>query len=224
MYGNVPYLYHHNQPVVSARNTKQLHPSKESIMVSTRQGGDYTPEKMNPLRIGRKRGGGIPCESEISSGEDDAITVEKIMQSLTRAKGIMLSQTLLSPSDNGCGDGDISPAKAAAAWNAIGGLADVKESLLNLAFPLLPMQFLDLSVESDKHYGGLLANPPGVLLFGPPGCGKSLLVRALALAVGAQFLVVSPSCLLRKYSRETNLNVRALFLGGTEGGTNSDLC
>jgi SpoVK/Ycf46/Vps4 family AAA+-type ATPase len=41
--------------------------------------------------------------------------------------------------------------------------------------------------------------------------GKSMLVRALANTVGARFLVVSPSCLLRKYVGETNLNVRALF-------------
>jgi SpoVK/Ycf46/Vps4 family AAA+-type ATPase len=38
-----------------------------------------------------------------------------------------------------------------------------------------------------------------------------MLVRALATTVGARFLVVSPSCLLRKYVGETNLNVRALF-------------
>ena len=38
-----------------------------------------------------------------------------------------------------------------------------------------------------------------------------MLVRALAATVGARFLTISPSCLLRKYVGETNLNVRALF-------------
>lgn len=79
-----------------------------------------------------------------------------------------------------------------------------------------------------KKIGALLYGPPGKLsilnysiileqllsfcsVLQIPGCGKTLLVRALAATVGARFLAVSPSCLLRKYVGETNLNVRALF-------------
>lgn len=162
-------------------------------------------------------------------------TVEDVLQSLTRAEGNMLSQTLLTPLDDGVveslamadsdddggEEGGIVSA-AAAAWNAIGGLSDAKESLLDLAFPLLTSSSSSTSTQSndgnlnnnendDHYYGGLLSNPPGVLLYGPPGCGKGLLVRALASTINARFLIVSPSVLLRKYVGETNLNVRALF-------------
>ncbi len=162
-----------------------------------------------------------------------AMTVEDILQSLTRAEGNILSQTLLSPRDDGMfvgsssnldgeeegeeeGEGDL-VSSAAAAWNAIGGLTDAKESLLDLAFPLLPTATTTTTTSaqssnnSNDYYGGLLSNPPGVLLYGPPGCGKGLLVRALASTIHARFLIVTPSVLLRKYVGETNLNVRALF-------------
>ncbi|KAL3797135.1 hypothetical protein HJC23_000473 [Cyclotella cryptica] len=182
----------------------------------------------------RLRSAGIPYASEVAATGEATGTVEQVIQSLTRAEGNVLSQTLLTPMDNGGmsyegGDDDDDEASqdtpestAAKAWNAIGGLAQAKESLLDLAFPLLPSQSLSPSSSTttttfpkneynNNYYGGLLANPPGVLLYGPPGCGKSMLVRALANTVGARFLVVSPSCLLRKYVGETNLNVRALF-------------
>jgi len=142
-----------------------------------------------------------------SSGIDQS-TVEGIMKSLTRAEGNVLSQSLLSPMDSGVVVDDMNSEEAATKkWNEIGGLEDAKESLLDLAFPLLPTA----ATSNNDYYGGLLANPPGVLLYGPPGCGKTMLVRALATTVGARFLAISPSCLLRKYVGETNLNVRALF-------------
>jgi len=125
-------------------------------------------------------------------------------------------------------------------WDDIGGLDDVKEGLLDLAFPLIMMfqqseeerhlyddddnhenKYDNIDVEEEEeeeeendsfnYYGGLLSNPPGVLLYGPPGTGKTMLVRALANTVNARFLCVTPSTLLRKYVGETNINVRALF-------------
>mmetsp|Transcript_4931 Transcript_4931/g.12387 ORF Transcript_4931/g.12387 Transcript_4931/m.12387 type:complete len:681 (+) Transcript_4931:111-2153(+) len=180
--------------------------------------GSFTPQMTATRELAaRLRSSGIPYAKELSEEDvDDGIgyCVENIVRSLNRAEGNVLSQTLLTPSDDGGlaeGDGSTAPphTAATAAWNAIGGLSDAKESLIDLAFPLLPTTQSDS--ERNDYYGGLLANPPGVLLYGPPGCGKSMLVRALAATVGARFLVVSPSCLLRKYVGETNLNVRALF-------------
>ena len=49
------------------------------------------------------------------------------------------------------------------------------------------------------------------LISGPPGCGKTMLVRSLATVSRLPCLVVTPSVLLRKYVGETNLRVRSLF-------------
>lgn len=171
-------------------------------------GSAYQKSAMRNL-ASRLRSAGIPYASEVDEGEPR--TVETVLKSLTRSEGNVLSQTLLTPSEDALFNQHDPASTAAKAWNAIGGLAHAKELLLDLAFPLLPS-----SIESNNYYGGLLANPPGVLLYGPPGCGKSMLVQALSTTVGARFLVVSPSCLLRKYVGETNLNVRALFSVATK--------
>ena len=146
---------------------------------------------------------GIPYESEVETKESSDATVEGVMKSLTRTEANLLAQSLMSPNPTG-----LSPDESVmAAWEAIGGLGDAKESLLDLVFPFLASSIMG----NGGDYGGLLANPPGVMLFGPPGCGKSMLAKALAATVGARFLVVTPSCLLRKYVGETNINIRALF-------------
>ena len=143
-------------------------------------------------------------------------SVQHVLKSLTRTEGRLLSSTLLSPADDGdFGIGTVPVASDTVVrreqindmWNSIGGLGDVKDSLLDLVFPLVRNQ---VSSE-NSYYGGLLSNPPGVLLYGPPGCGKTLLVKALASTVNARVLCVSPSTLMRKYVGETELQVRALF-------------
>ena len=54
-------------------------------------------------------------------------------------------------------------------------------------------------------------NNIGILLYGPPGCGKTNLIRTLVQSLQLPCLIITPSILLRKYVGETNLHIRTLF-------------
>lgn len=97
-------------------------------------------------------------------------------------------------------------------WADIGGLIDAKEALQEAIE--LPYKFPDLY----KAYGKKVIK--GVMLYGPPGCGKTLLAKAVATALakthGVQakstgFIYVKGPELLDKYVGQTEAQVRALF-------------
>eukprot|EP01018_Ginkgo_biloba_P036822 Gb_28174 [translate_table: standard] len=85
----------------------------------------------------------------------------------------------------------------------IGALENVKESLQELV--MLPLQ------RPDLFKGGLLKPCRGILLFGPPGTGKTMLAKALATEASASFINVSMSTITSKWFGEDEKNVRALF-------------
>uniref|UniRef100_A0A182MQZ8 AAA+ ATPase domain-containing protein n=1 Tax=Anopheles culicifacies TaxID=139723 RepID=A0A182MQZ8_9DIPT len=88
-------------------------------------------------------------------------------------------------------------------WNDIGSLGDIREEL-KLAI-LAPVKF--------PHRLKLLGlnAPSGVLLCGPPGCGKTLLAKAVANEAGINFISVKGPELLNMYVGESERAVRQCF-------------
>jgi proteasome regulatory subunit len=88
-------------------------------------------------------------------------------------------------------------------YDDIGGLDEqIREIRELIEFPLLkPELFEKVGIEPPK----------GVLLFGPPGCGKTLLAKAVASQTKATFIKVVASELVQKYIGEGARMVRELF-------------
>ncbi|KAK7025569.1 mitochondrial dynamin GTPase Msp1 [Paramarasmius palmivorus] len=87
----------------------------------------------------------------------------------------------------------------------IGGLDPIISSLReSVIYPLLyPSLFSGSS--------SLLGAPKGVLLYGPPGCGKTMLAKALAKESGATFINIAASVLTNKWFGESNKLIAGLF-------------
>ncbi|MEV6330118.1 ATP-binding protein [Streptomyces sp. NPDC051909] len=85
----------------------------------------------------------------------------------------------------------------------VGGMREVKERL-EAAF-LAPMR----NPELRRLYGKSLRG--GLLLYGPPGCGKTFIARAVAGELGASFLSVSLADILDMYIGTSERNVHDIF-------------
>ena len=89
-------------------------------------------------------------------------------------------------------------------WADIGALRPVREELLTAIVE--PIR----SPEKYERVG--ITAPSGVLLWGPPGCGKTLLAKAVANESKANFISVKGPELLNKYVGESERAVRQVFV------------
>jgi transitional endoplasmic reticulum ATPase len=88
-------------------------------------------------------------------------------------------------------------------WNDIGGLIDVKNELREL------VQYPIEHPEKFEKFG--MSPSRGVLFYGPPGCGKTLLAKAVANECQANFISIKGPELLTMWFGESEANVRDVF-------------
>ena len=90
-------------------------------------------------------------------------------------------------------------------FNHVGGLKTVKKKLREMI--IYPMKFPEVFIQKSALY----SPPRGVLLYGKPGCGKTMLAKCLAKESGAMFINVRVSSICDKWFGESEKKVRALF-------------
>ena len=88
-------------------------------------------------------------------------------------------------------------------WQDVGGLDDIKKALTdNLIIAMKePSKFTKMGIRPPK----------GALIYGPPGCGKTLLGRALATETGANMILVRGPEILSKWMGESEKAIREIF-------------
>jgi len=88
-------------------------------------------------------------------------------------------------------------------WSDIGGLESVKQEL---------QEMVQYPVEYPELYREFGMNPSrGVLFYGPPGCGKTLLAKAIASQCNANFISIKGPELLTMWVGESEANLREIF-------------
>ncbi|MFW9951307.1 MAG: AAA family ATPase, partial [Candidatus Thorarchaeota archaeon] len=93
-------------------------------------------------------------------------------------------------------------------WDDIGGLEDIKRELV---------ESVEWPLKHPKLFNKAGIRPVGgILLFGPPGCGKTLLAEAVATETHSNFITVKGPELMSKWVGESEKNIRGIFAKARE--------
>lgn len=88
-------------------------------------------------------------------------------------------------------------------FDAIAGLDDLKMEMKRSVIDVLQ------NPEKAERYGAKLPN--GMVLYGPPGCGKTFFAKHFAEEVGFNFILATPSTLKSRYINATQENIAKMF-------------
>ncbi|MFH1294891.1 MAG: AAA family ATPase, partial [Candidatus Aenigmatarchaeota archaeon] len=88
-------------------------------------------------------------------------------------------------------------------WEDIGGLDETKEML---------KEIIEWPLKSPKSFETMGIKPPtGVLFYGPPGCGKTMIAKAVANEAGANFISIRGPEITSKWVGESEKHIREIF-------------
>jgi transitional endoplasmic reticulum ATPase len=91
-------------------------------------------------------------------------------------------------------------------WDEIGGLEEVKQTL---------REAVEWPLKNPEVFSRMGIHPPkGILLFGPPGCGKTLLARAVATESEANYITIKGPEVFSKWVGESEKAIREVFRKG----------
>ncbi len=108
-------------------------------------------------------------------------------------------------------DGEISPNSylvdvSGVSWDDVIGMDDLKEDLKDVIAFLSP----DEEVRQSMEYWGIVPQK-GMLMFGPPGCGKTLIGKAIASQCNARFYLINGPEIKNKYVGESVKRLKEVY-------------
>lgn len=88
-------------------------------------------------------------------------------------------------------------------FKAVAGMQELKD--------ILQIEVIDVLHNPEEYARYGLTIPNGMLLYGPPGCGKTFFAKHFAEEVGFNFMMVTPSTLKSRYVNATQENIAKMF-------------
>lgn len=187
------------KPIAAKSNRTSSSASKSNGVVAKRNAGSQPPTP--DLSDKQDTPSSSTATSDVSDGDNDELTEEEAW--LNKARAIVKK---IKGIDQNAADSifnDVVVKGDPVVWDDIAGLEQAKSSLKEaVVYPFL----------RPDLFSGLREPAQGMLLFGPPGTGKTMLARAVATESKSTFFSISASSLTSKFLGESEKLVRALFL------------
>lgn len=114
------------------------------------------------------------------------VSCEPVVQAYLKSHGYNMVSTKLQP----------------VRWSDVGGLEEAKREL---------RETIQLPILHPELFENGMKKRTGVLFYGPPGCGKTLLAKAVATEMNMNFMSVKGPELINQYVGESEKNIRLLF-------------
>lgn len=126
----------------------------------------------------------------------DSVAAAALKERLKREAGLLPKRVIRPP-------GGADPSAPPIAWQGVAGMRELKAMLERDV--ILPLQ------EPEIYERYRVTLPNGILLYGPPGCGKTFIARKLATLLDFNFVEVSPGNLASIYVHGTQEKITELF-------------